>query len=72
MENLSANTKTFFYDLNYSLTETPFCKWAKSISDNVFDGTGMLVYQAAHSFEKWFNVFPETDKVIKDLEGLRE
>jgi shikimate 5-dehydrogenase len=32
----------------------------------------MLVYQAAYSFEKWFNVFPETDKVIKDLEGLRE
>ena len=72
MENLSANSKTYFYDLNYSLTETPFCKWAKNISDNVFDGTGMLVYQAAYSFEKWFNVFPETDKVIKDLEGLRE
>jgi len=72
MKDLSVNSNTYFYDLNYSLTETPFCKWAKDISDNVFDGTGMLVYQAAYSFEKWFNVFPETDKVIKDLEGLRE
>ena len=72
MKDLSVNSNTYFYDLNYSLTETPFCKWAKDISDKVFDGTGMLVYQAAYSFEKWFNVFPETDKVIKDLEGLRE
>ena len=70
--DLPVSSKTYFYDLNYSLTETPFCKWAKDISNNVFDGTGMLVYQAAHSFEKWFNIFPETIKVIKDLEDLRE
>ena len=72
IENLPLDDKTFFYDLNYSLVETPFCKWAKQISNNVFDGIGMLVFQAAHSFEKWFNVFPETSGVIKDLEKMRE
>ena len=70
IDDLPVNSKTYFYDLNYSLTVTPFCKWAKESSENVFDGTGMLVYQAAHSFEKWFNVFPETSGVIKDLETV--
>ena len=72
IDDLPVNSKTYFYDLNYSLTVTPFCKWAKEKSENVFDGTGMLVYQAAHSFKKWFNVFPEALTVIKDLEELRE
>jgi shikimate dehydrogenase len=71
-ENIPLTSKTYFYDLNYSLTETPFCKWAKEKSDNVYDGMGMLVYQAAYSFEKWFNVFPNTDTVINDLEAMRE
>ena len=72
IENIPLDSKTRFYDLNYSLTGTPFCKWAKQKSDYVNDGAGMLVYQAAHSFEKWFNVFPETNSVIKDIESMRE
>ena len=72
IENIPLNSKTRFYDLNYSLTGTPFCKWAKEKSDYVNDGTGMLVYQAAHSFKKWFNVFPETNGVIKDIESMQE
>ena len=72
MENLILNKDTYFYDLNYSLTETHFCKWANENSNNVFDGMGMLVYQAAYSFEKWFGTFPETKSVIKDLEDMRE
>ena len=71
-ENIPLTSKTYFYDLNYSLTETPFCKWANEKADNVQDGMGMLVYQAAYSFEKWFNIFPNTDKVINDLEEMRE
>ena len=71
-ENLPITVKTYFYDLNYSLTETPFCKWANEKSDNVYDGMGMLVYQAAYSFEKWFNIFPNTDRVINDLDAMRE
>ena len=72
IHDLLTNSKTYFYDLNYSLTETPFCKWASENSKHVFDGMGMLVYQAAYSFEKWFDVFPETESVISDLDGIRE
>lgn len=72
IDNIFTNECTHFYDLNYSLTQTPFCKWAKEKSEHVDDGIGMLVYQAAHSFEKWFKVFPETAGVIKDLHGMRE
>ena len=72
IKDLLLNKNTYFYDLNYSLTETHFCKWANEKSKNVFDGMGMLVYQAAYSFEKWFGVFPETKSVIKDLEDMRE
>ena len=68
---LLLDKKTFFYDLNYSLAETPFCKWASRYSDNVYDGLGMLVHQAAHSFERWFNIFPDTDPVIQDLIKMR-
>ena len=72
IEDILIDECTHFYDLNYSLTQTPFCKWAKEKSENVDDGIGMLVYQAAHSFEKWFKVFPDTDGVINDLHGMRE
>ena len=72
IENILIDECTHFYDLNYSLTQTPFCKWAKEKSEHVDDGIGMLVYQAAHSFEKWFKVFPETTGVIKDLHRMRE
>jgi shikimate 5-dehydrogenase len=32
----------------------------------------MLVFQAAYSFEKWFNVLPNTKSVINELEDMRE
>ena len=44
IEEIFTNSSTYFYDLNYSLTETPFCKWASENSKYVFDGIGMLVY----------------------------
>jgi len=72
IDNLKFDPDAFFYDLNYSLTLTPFCKWAMTQSSNVHDGMGMLVYQAAHSFKIWFDLFPDTKKVIKDIEGIRE
>jgi len=72
IENILISKNTYFYDLNYSLVQTPFCRWALNKSDKVFDGMGMLVFQAAHSFDKWFSVFPETQNVIKDLEAMRE
>ena len=71
-DKISIQKDTYFYDLNYSLVDTPFCIWARTQSDNVYDGMGMLVHQAAHSFKKWFNVFPDVNPVLKDLEKMRE
>ena len=71
-DKISTQKDTYFYDLNYSLVDTPFCIWARTQSDNVYDGMGMLVHQAAHSFNKWFNVFPDVNPVLKDLEKMRE
>ena len=70
-EDLNFSKKVFFYDLNYSLDQTPFCEWASNHSSNVYDGTGMLVNQAAHSFKSWFNILPSTSQVINDLKGLK-
>lgn len=72
INELITSENTIFYDLNYSLAETPFCKWAKENSRNVYDGAGMLVNQAAHSYKMWFGVFPDIDPVLKDIEAMRE
>ena len=61
---------TVFYDLNYSLTGTSFCNWAENISEYCYDGTGMLLAQAALSFHEWFGVLPETSKIEEELNEL--
>lgn len=71
-KEIKTTNKTIFYDLNYSLGKTPFCEWASESSKNVYDGTGMLVNQAAQSFKLWFGVNPETDKVSEDLKSMSE
>ena len=69
-KEITVTNKTTFYDLNYSLVKTPFCEWALESSKRVYDGTGMLVNQAAQSFKLWFGVIPEIDQVLEDLKGL--
>ena len=69
---LNLSEKPYFYDLNYSLDETPFCNWALEYSENVYDGTGMLVNQAAQSFKKWFGVLPSVFEVIIELQDLKK
>lgn len=58
------------YDLYYSKTATAFQQWAaeQGASKNL-DGLGMLVEQAAESFNIWRGVRPETAAV---LQALRE
>ncbi len=62
------NSETICYDLSYGLTPTPFSLWAhehgagKSVM-----GWGMLVEQAADSFEIWRGVRPNTASVLKQL-----
>jgi len=56
------------YDMVYGKDETPFLKWAKEHGAiKVIDGLGMLVGQAAVSFEVWRGVAPEVQPVIDKL-----
>ena len=56
------------YDLMYSREPTPFMKWGEEFgAAKVLDGLGMLVEQAASSFELWRGVRPDTLPVIETL-----
>ncbi|CAL4043633.1 Shikimate dehydrogenase (NADP(+)) [Buchnera aphidicola (Tetraneura ulmi)] len=63
------HTKINCYDICYRLGGlTPFlffCK--KKLVNNIHDGIGMLVAQAAYSFSLWHNIFPEIDPIISIL-----
>jgi shikimate dehydrogenase len=54
--------KTISYDLSYGKTAEPFLKFSHTAGISlVYDGYGMLIEQAACSFEKWFDLRPVTD-----------
>jgi len=58
---------SFCYDLMYG-SQTPFMVNAlNNYANQVFDGLGMLVEQAAKSFEFWTGKQPESKKVIKKV-----
>jgi shikimate dehydrogenase len=61
---------TLCYDMAYSKGDTPFVKWAREQGcTRAYQGWGMLVEQAAESFQLWRGVRPQTRPV---LEALRE
>ena len=60
-------TGAFCYDLSYG-ESAAFAQWARRVSaSGVADGLGMLVEQAALSYEIWFGEKPETAIVHKQL-----
>ncbi len=60
------------YDLMYGKI-TPFMEWASNNgATRVFDGLGMLVEQAASSFEFWYNEKPKTKDLISYLREINE
>ncbi len=55
-------------DLSYGEAAIPFMAWARSAGcHDVVDGLGMLVEQAAESFERWHGVRPDTGPVYAML-----
>ena len=58
------------YDMMYAAKPTVFMEWSSQHSaKNVFDGLGMLVEQAAESFNLWRGVQPETQAVITTIKN---
>jgi shikimate dehydrogenase len=59
---------SFCYDLSYGLQPTPFSVWAREVgaAQSVM-GWGMLVEQAAESFNIWRGVRPDTAPVLKQM-----
>lgn len=57
--------QTCAYDMAYASKPTPFVEWANDQGlKNTADGLGMLVEQAAESFQLWRGVLPKTQSVI--------
>lgn len=62
------NSRTLAVDVNYGEAAIPFLAWARAAGClHVVDGLGMLVEQAADSFELWHGVRPDTDPVYEEL-----
>ena len=59
---------TICYDLSYGLKPTPFSIWAREAgAARSVMGWGMLVEQAAESFNLWRGIRPDTAAVLKQL-----
>ncbi len=61
------------YDLCYGAAHLPFAQWWRSaaLDDNALaDGLGMLVAQAAYSYEIWMGAFPDPAPVLRSLKAL--
>ena len=61
-------SQTIVYDMMYASKPTHFLEWAKSHgAKKVLDGLGMLVGQAAVSFELWRNIRPNSQAVLESM-----
>jgi len=59
---------SFCYDLVYSLKDTPFVAWARAHgAGNAAQGWGMLVEQAAASYQLWRGIRPETAAILQQM-----
>lgn len=68
--NLAASVvqKAKCYDMVYGAEQTAFMQWSlENGAEQVADGLGMLVGQAAEAFNIWRGVKPETSAIIKIL-----
>lgn len=65
--------RTAAVDLSYGEAAIPFLAWARAAGcHDVVDGLGMLVEQAADSFELWHGKRPDSDPVYTQLSAHAE
>ncbi len=65
------DTPAAAYDLSYGKAAQPFLAAAQDAGVGaVHDGLGMLVEQAAESFERWHGARPQTSPVLAQLRAL--
>ncbi|MCH8501002.1 MAG: shikimate dehydrogenase [Aliidiomarina sp.] len=57
----------FCYDMVYGAQPTVFLQWAQQSGCKVADGLGMLVEQAALSYQAWTGEQPQTELVLNEL-----
>lgn len=61
-------TDSLCYDMYYAKGPTAFLSWAAAAGcRRLADGTGMLVEQAADTFELWRGIRPDTSPVLEEL-----
>ena len=59
--------KALVTDLVYTPLETELLRKAKAAGCTTVDGLGMLLFQAAPGFERWFGVRPEVDEEARQV-----
>lgn len=63
-----AGRRTVAYDLSYGTAALAFLAWARAAHcEHTLDGLGMLVEQAADSFQLWHGQRPDTEQVYREL-----
>ncbi len=70
-ENLSLPSNTFVYDLVYNPSETKLVKTARAQGLSATTGLGMLIEQAALSFEIWTGCIPPRDVLFEAVRATR-
>lgn len=63
LEGLTA--ETVVTDIVYAPLETELLKTAREVGCRTVDGLGMLLFQAAPGFERWFGHRPEVDEDLR-------
>lgn len=71
VHSATVSTHTWCYDMIYGVGDTKFQTWAKSLqAAKALDGLGMLVEQAAETFNIWRGHSPQTAPVIRQLRDM--
>lgn len=58
------------YDIVYNPLYTKFLRDARNNGNKIITGLGMLIYQAAPAFKKFFGIFPEIENIEEEFSFL--